>query len=136
VYMVNSITRLGPAVKFSGSGKWGADAPIPEDVWEKLKTGIVVSFCHDGMGDEAHQTIIINGETVSSQTRTEDDEDRFGEYEGRNPDEQHFFKKLWHAIWLKDIARWEKIVLESKGKRDERSKRILADLRKRHHEEA
>lgn len=123
-YVITDIKCFGPALQVRGCGKWCCGIPIPDAIWNTLKSGIVVSRCFAGDGDETIQEILVGGEIVLRESRFLWDVDGWTEYEGRTSDENHFFEELWRPLRVEqarfdaDNPNWRERVQREKMEND------------------
>lgn len=107
-YMVDRIKTFGPGVEVIGYGKYGCGITLTDDSWAELCKFVVYHEYTNIFQDEEHLSIVINGELVLEDKRPiefdeEVDEPRlmlkpWARFQGRTPQEQHYFAKLYAAI--------------------------------------
>lgn len=108
-YLIHHIGEVGPSLHISGDGRGGASIPLTKECWEWLKTSVIVYEGHDGFSETWQRSIWIAGEvvyqtelalfpeddTLAAMAAHEAKDKRWRPYEGRTPEERHFFSRLF-----------------------------------------
>lgn len=119
-YIVDQITLFANCVvQVSGFGRWGTPITLTDESWQVLNQGVVIYEGHDGSSDEYSRRITIAGEVVLDEAQPMFPEDdtpealaryeaqEFSKFEGRTPEEQHFFRAFWTGYAKRKAVRHE-----------------------------